>query len=303
MLDLTAAIYNDNEKARAHMEAQRWPDGPVCPHCGVVNQATRLEGKSSRPGLYQCNECREQFSVTVGTVFERSHVPLCKWVLAIHLLNSSKKGMSSHQLHRMLGVTYKTAWFMAHRIREAMREINPGPLGGENKVVEADETYVGPKKGNRKSGNVRPKEAVVALVERDGKVRSTHVASVNAKTLRPVIVEQVSRKSYLMTDESKVYLKIGREFSGHGTVNHSIEEYVRGGFWHTNTVENYFSILKRGINGVYQHVSPKHLKRYVGEFDYRYNYRHLTDAERANQAIKGAEGKRLTYRRTNGPEA
>jgi hypothetical protein len=233
----------------------------------------------------------------VGTIFERSHVPLNKWVLAFHLMSASKKGISAHQLHRMLGVTYKTAWFMAHRIRESMREFAPDPVGGQNKVVEADETYIGGKAKNRAFKAPPKKEAVVSLVERGGKVRSTHVERVNAKNLRPVIVQQASRKSYLMTDESPIYPKIGDEFAGHGTVNHSIDEYVRGGFWHTNTVENYFSILKRGMNGVYQHCSAKHLKRYVGEFDFRYNNRQITDAERALIALKGAEGKRLTYRR------
>lgn len=302
MTDLTAPRFTNEKAARKHLEAIRWPDGPICPHCGVVDNASRIKGKGAREGLWFCGACRKQFTVTVGTLFERSHVPLHKWVLAVHLLTASKKGMSAHQLHRMLGVTYKTAWFMAHRIRESMRETTPGPIGGENKTVEADETYIGPKAGNRKSRNVRPKEAVVALVERGGRVHSVHVAHVNAKTLRPAIVKQVSRKSYLMTDESKVYPKIGREFAGHGTVNHSIEEYVRGGYWHTNTVENYFSILKRGLNGTYQHVSEAHLKRYLGEFDFRYNERAslgVSDDERAEKALKGIEGKRLTYRRSN----
>jgi transposase-like protein len=300
MTNLTAPRFTKEPAARKHLEAIRWPDGPICPHCGSVNNASKITG--AREGLWFCADCRKQFTVTVGTLFERSHVPLHKWLMAVHLMSASKKGISAHQMHRMLGVTYKTAWFMAHRIREAMRDTNPGPLGGENKTVEVDETYVGPKAGNRKSRNVRPKEAVVALVEREGKVRSMHVKRVNSKTLRPAIVKQVSRKSYLMTDESTVYPKIGREFAGHGTVNHSIEEYVRGGFWHTNTVENYFSILKRGLTGVYQHVSEAHLKRYLGEFDFRYNERAglgVTDDERTVKALKGIEGKRLTYRRTD----
>jgi transposase-like protein len=298
MADLQNPIFQDAEKAREFLEATRWPDGAVCPHCGEFENTRKLNGEAHRAGLYQCNGCLGQFSVTVGTLFEHSKIPLNKWLLATHLLCASKKGISSHQLHRMLGVTYKTAWFMTHRIREAMRQGKfSGPLGGQNKVVEADETYVGPKAGNRKSRKVAPKEAVVALVERDGKVRSFHVDRVNAKTLRPIIVRQASRKSYLMTDDSPVYPKIGDEFAGHGTVNHSIEEYVRGGFWHTNTVENYFSILKRGMVGTYQHCSPKHLKRYVGEFDFRYNARKVSDAERTVEALKGIGGKRLTYRR------
>jgi transposase-like protein len=300
MNHLTNPIFSDETKAREWLEGQVWPNGPVCPHCGV-SEFTRLEGKAHRAGLFQCNACRQQFTVTVGTVFERSKLPLGKWLMATFLLVASKKGMSAHQLSRMLGVSYKSTWFMMHRIREAMREgkLPGGPMGGENKVVEVDETYVGGKAKNRKN-KVPPKEAVVALVERDGKVRSHHVATVNAKTLRPILVQQISRKSYLMTDESTVYPTIGREFAGHGTVNHSIEEYVRtGGFHHTNTVENYFSILKRGIVGVYHHVSPQHLKRYVGEFDFRYNTRHVDDMTRAGEALKGITGKRLTYRRTD----
>jgi transposase-like protein len=296
--NITDPIFNDENAAREHLEAQRWPAGPICPHCGVIDGATKLEGKKHRPGVYQCNSCRKQFTITVGTVFERSKIPLHKWLLATYLLSASKKGMSSHQLHRMLGVTYKTAWFMTHRIREAMREpAGAGPLGGPNKVVEADETFVGGKAKNRADGKIPTKEAVMALVERDGRVRSFHVASVKAENLRPILTSQLDRSSYLMTDEGTHYTSMGREFGGHGTVNHSIEEYVRGGFWHTNTVESYFAILKRGIFGVYHHVSPKHLKRYVGEFDFRYNARGISDAARANAALRGIEGKRLTYRR------
>ena len=303
MTDITAKRFKTEHAARKHLEAIRWPDGPICPHCGSIDNSHRIKGKSARPGLWFCADCRKQFSVTVGTLFERSHVPLHKWLLANHLICASKKGMSAHQLHRMLGVTYKTAWFMAHRIREAMRD-NPdlGPLGGSNKVVEADETFIGGKAKNRAFGPPPKKEAVFALVERDGKMHSFHVPAVNAKTLRPILVTQIDRKSYLMTDEAGSYVKVGREFVGHGTVNHSIQEYVRGGFWHTNTVENYFSILKRGITGVYQHVSQQHLKRYLGEFDFRYNERielGTSDDERADKALKGIEGKRFTYRRAN----
>ena len=303
-LDLTAPIFNDENAAREHLEAVCWPDGPVCPHCRATAEViAKVGGKRHRPGLYYCNGCKGQFTVTVGTVCERSKIPLHKWVLAMHLLCASKKGMSSHQLHRMLGVTYKTAWFMSHRLREAMREpAGPagGGLGGQNKVVEADETFVGGKARNAKRGKPVPKkEPVVSLVERDGRVRSFHLTEVTAKTLRPILVTQIDRKSYLMTDESGSYVEVGREFGGHGTVNHSIEEYVRGGFWHTNTVEGYFALLKRGIIGVYHHVSQQHLKRYVGEFDFRYNHRHVSDFERADAALKGIEGKRLTYRRSD----
>ena len=303
--DLKSPIFTNEAKAREALEAVRWPDGPVCPHCGGTEKIGKVEGKSHRPGLYYCGDCTGHFTATVGTVFERSKIPLSKWWLACHLLGSSKKGMSSHQLHRMLGVSYKTAWFMTMRIREAMREFHPneasGPLGGSNKVVEADETYVGGKARNRKN-RVPPKEPVFALVEREGKVRSRHVTVPNAKTLRDILVTNVDRKSYLMTDESVLYPKTGEEFAGHGTVNHSAEEYVRGNFWHTNTVESYFATLKRGIMGTYHHVSPQHLKRYLGEFDFRYNERSalgVEDAARTLKIMKGIGGKRLTYRRAD----
>jgi transposase-like protein len=296
---LNNPIFHDEGAAREWFEARIWPDGPFCPHCGST-VVTRLHGKAHRPGLFQCNDCREQFTVTVNTVCERSKIPLSKWCMAIYLLNSSKKGMSALQMHRMMGGSYKTAWFMMHRIREAMNEGKlPGGLGGQNKVVEADETYVGGKAANRK--NHIPKKAIVlALVERDGSVRSFRVPNVSAQTLRPVIVANVNRASYLMTDEALSYTSIGREFRGHGTVNHSAEEYVRATFWHTNTVESYFSILKRGIYGVYHHVSETHLHRYSAEFDFRYNHRvalGFSDMQRAEIAAAGIYGKRLTYRR------
>jgi transposase-like protein len=296
--DITNPVFQSETKARQYLESVRWPNGPVCPHCGGADCAKKIKAKPSakvRAGLYRCGACGKQYTVTVGTVFERSKIPLNKWLLASYLLCGSKKGISAHQLHRMLGVTYKTAWFMAHRLREAMREGKAGALGGENKVVEADETYVGGKAKNRAFGDPPKKEAVVALVERDGEVRGFHVANVNGKTLKPILFTQIDRATYLMTDEALVYKRPGKEFAGHGTVNHSIDEYVRGKFWHTNTVENYFSILKRGINGVYQHVSEAHLKRYVGEFDFRYNSRHMTDWERTGRALAGIDGKRLMY--------
>lgn len=299
MCNLKNPIFTNEAKARKHLESLLWPHGPVCPHCSETKRLAKITGKTARPGLHRCNACKKQFTVTVGTIFERSKIPLSTWLLAFHLMASSKKGMSAHQLHRSLGVTYKTAWFMAHRIRESMRETKGGGLGGQNKVVEADETWVGGKAKNAKRGAPIPtKEPVVALVERDGRVRSFHLTAVSRNTLRPILVTQVDRKSYLMTDENRAYVRVGREFSGHGSVNHSIEEYVRGGFWHTNTVESYFSILKRGITGTYQHVSQQHLKRYLGEFDFRHNFRSalgVSDADRTVKAIKGAVGKRLTY--------
>lgn len=262
MTDITTPHYHDETKAREHLEAIRWPEGPTCPHCGSFN-ATRLEGKKHRAGLVQCNDCREQYTVTVGTVFERSKVPLHKWLLCNHLLCASKKGMSAKQIERMLGVTYKTAWFMCHRIREAMKvDETDGPLGGPEAVVEADETYVGGKAKNRATRRPAPKKAVVALVERDGHVRSFHVANVNAKHLRGLIVTNVDRRSHLMTDESMVYTSVGREFNGHSVVNHSAKEYVTtGGFKHSNTAKNFFSIFKRGVIGTYHHMSEAHLAR------------------------------------------
>ncbi len=295
-MDITNPIYSDANKAREHLEALHWPHGPVCPRCGSLDRITKLAGKSTRPGVFKCNECAKPFSVTVGTVMEDSKIPLNKWLLAFRLLASSKKGFSAHELHRSLGITYKSAWFMAHRIREALKG-DDAPLGGPNTVVEADETYVGGKAKNRAHRAPAAKKAVVALVTREGEARSFHVANVNAKTLRPLIVTNVDRASHLMTDESMVYTRVGREFAGHSTVNHSASEYVTtGGFKHSNTVENFFSIFKRGVIGTYHHMSEAHLARYCVEFDFRYNTRKISDTERTVVAIKGARGKRLMYR-------
>jgi transposase-like protein len=231
---------------------------------------------------------------------ERSKIPLSKWVMAAQLMASSKKGMSALQLQRMLGTNYETAWFLFHRLRECAIDPKRGPIGGENKVIEADETYIGGKAKNAKRGKPVPKkQAVFALVERDGEVRSFHVANVNAKTLRPILVKHASRKSYLMTDDSPIYPRIGREFTGHGAVNHSADEYVRGAFWYTNTVESYFALLKRGIMGSFHNISEAHLFRYLAEFDFRHNTRAMSDAERGDALLKGAQGKRLMYRQAN----
>lgn len=311
-MNLTDPIFHDDEAARRHFEAVRWPQGPECPHCGVIGEATELKGKSTRPGVYKCKACRKPFTATVGTLFERSKIPLCKWLLATHLMTASKKGMSAHQLYRMLGFgSYRTAWFMAMRIRESMRELFPearGPMGGEGKTVEADETFVGGKEKNkhvskRNAKNIggMGKEIVFGLVERKGHVRTQVVKRVNAKTLRPIMTAQIDRATKLMTDDAGQYRHMHEDFD-HEVVNHSILEYVRGNA-HTNTIEGYFSILKRGITGVYHHVSPQHLKRYLAEFDFRYNNREaleIDDAERAKKAIEGVRGKRLTYRQPDG---
>lgn len=297
----TAPQFTNEEAARAHLEANRWPKGPVCPHCGGVERNSRLEGKSHRPGLLFCGDCRTQFSVTVGTVFEDSKIPLHKWVYAIHLMCAGKKGISSKQLERVLGVTYKTAWFMSHRIRAAMTSAPTGQLGGKGKIVEVDETYYGNKKGAEIKTGGAHKHRIVSLVERSGNVRSFHVASVSAKNLKPLLRAQIAQQSHLMTDEATRYWRIGKEFGAHSSVNHQIKEYARGNVT-TNTVEGFFSLLKRGLNGIYHHVSEQHLQRYVNEFDFRYNYREsqgFNDAERAATALRGIEGKRLTYKRTN----
>jgi transposase-like protein len=298
MEDILAPRYIDPVAARKHLEALRWPDGPECPHCGSLN-ATRLEGKKHRDGLIQCNDCREQYTVTVGTVFERSKIPLNKWLLCNHLLVSSKKGISAHQIHRMLGVTYKTAWFMCHRLREAMKPgpNEGGPLGGPGKFVEVDETFIGGKQKNRARKDVPAKMVVVSLIERDGKARSFHVANIKARDLRGLIVTNVDRSSHLMSDEAAVYTWVGREFASHAKVNHSAGEYARG-VDHSNTAENFFSIFKRGYVGTYHHMSEAHLHRYTAEFDFRYNTKSMGDGERADEALKGIEGKRLTYRPT-----
>jgi len=306
-MNLTDPIFTDADKARAHLEKTRWPHGPVCPHCGVVNEATAIKGKSARAGLYQCNACREQFTVTVGTVFERSKVPLNKWLLATYLMSSSKKGISAHQIGRTLGVTYKTAWFMCHRIREAMTDRTGGtPMGGDGKVVEADETVIGGKERNKRLSKRNPKnigavgkQICFSLVERGGRVRSFHVPSVNAKTLRPIITKHVRRESTFMTDDAGQYRVIGPEFARYESVNHGADEYVRGDAY-TNTIEGFFSILKRGINGVYHHVSEAHLSRYLAEFDFRYCNRvalGVNDTMRTDEALRMIAGKRLTYRR------
>ncbi len=307
MSDLQNPAFTDDDKAREALEAIRWPDGPYCPHCGNIEPAmiAKGNGKVARPGLYYCAACNGQFTVTVGTVMERSKIPLSKWLFAMHLMGASKKGMSALQLQRMLGVTYKTAWFLCHRIREAMTPKMRGPLGGEGKIVEADESHFGGKEKNKHVGrrskqNIggKGKQAVFALVERDGMSHSFRVAKITGKTLRPLIVENVSRKSALMTDEGGQYFHVGKEFARHESVNHSADEYVRGDAY-TNTAECRFSLMKRAVYGTHHSISEAHLPRYLNEWDFKWNTRKITDGERAALIAKGIEGKRLTYRPTH----
>jgi len=320
-MNLTDPIFHDTDAAREHLEAIRWEHGVFCPHCGNTDPASihKLAGKSTRPGLFQCNACREHFTVTVGTVMERSKIPLPKWVLGFHLYAASKKGLSAHQLHRMLGVTYKTAWFMAHRIREAMKEdvASSGPLGGEGKTVEADEMYIGKRETPRKLARGRiptptksgksggaDKRIVVGLVERGGKSRMFHLNDANKETVRDVLVRNADRASTLYTDESRLYTRTGEEYAAHKTTKHSAGEYARREgdvVVHSNTIENVFSVFKRGMIGVYQHCGEAHLHRYLAEFDFRYNRRAIlgvSDRERADDLIRGTTGKRLTYQQT-----
>jgi transposase-like protein len=300
----------DEDSARAFLESQRWPDGAVCPHCGVQGESYRLTAKPGsksgvRPGVWKCGGCRKQFTVKVGTIFEDSHIPLVTWVRAIHLLCSSKKGMSAHQLHRMLGITYKSAWFMAHRIRYAMSQ---EPLSSKlNGTVEVDETYVGGRRRGTKRG--RPgvqshKAPVVALVQRNGQVRSFHLPRVTGENLKRVIRENVSTEAAIMTDDYSLYHGLRNEFASHDVVRHKYGEYARktrdGRNAHVNGAEGYFALLKRGIVGTFHHVSKRHLQRYLDEFDFRYNARKIKDGERAVLTIKGTAGKRLTYRDSRG---
>lgn len=298
----TADRFTNEDAARAYLESVRWPNGAACPHCGGTERNSRLNGESHRPGLWFCGDCRTQFTVTVGTVFEDSKIPLHKWVYANHLMCTSKKGVSSKQLERVLGVSYKTAWFMSHRLRAAMAKTPADKLGGGGKVVEVDETYYGRKPGMKmKQGSAKHKHRIVTLVERNGEARSFHVASVSAENLRPILRGQIDKRTHVMTDQATRYWQLKKEFAKHSSVDHSVKEYARGDVT-TNTVEGFFSILKRGLGGVYQNVSEQHLHRYLAEFDFRYSNRSavgIEDAERTVNALKGIEGKRLTYRQSH----
>jgi transposase-like protein len=310
----TAPHFQSHELAREWLEQTRWPDGPICSHCGTINHAY----KTKKPGWYRCaeKECRKDFTVTTGTVMERSHIDLNKWLMAFYLMNSSKKGVSSLQLQRALTMDYKSAWFMAHRIREAMRVNGLVPLGGEGQIVEADETYFGkpetvhvsPQRKGRpftKGGKNGPhnKRPIVALVERGGNVRTFHVPVADQKTVEKIVSENIARESRLHTDESRLYFNASGMFAAHETVTHSHDEYVRyedGRAIHTNSAEGYFSIFKRGMKGIYQHCKEKHLHRYLAEFDHRYNYRvklGYSDIDRTLVAIRGVAGKRLYYKK------
>ena len=301
-----APRFRDEKAAYAWVEARVWPDGPICPHCGSVDSATALQGKSTRIGVYKCRACRKPFTVKVGTIFEASHVPMHIWLQAIGLLTASKKGISSNQLHRTLGVTLVTAWFMSHRIREAMIDGSLAPLGGNGATVEADETYYGEvadETKRRRPGQRGPagKRPVVGLIERGGKVRTFHVANADKVTVEKIVRENVDRQAAFMTDEFKLYPAVGVEFASHETVCHSAGEYVRD-MVHTNTIDGYWSVFKRGMRGIYQHCGERHLQRYLTEFDFRYNARialGVDDEARAEKAIKGIVGKRLTYRTTD----
>lgn len=314
--------FHDDDAARVYFEKIRWPDGRVCPHCGVIGG----EYVTKRAGRYRCGakECRKDFSTTTGTVMEQSHVGLSKWLWVFYMMCSSKKGISAHQIRRSLGVQMKTAWFMAHRTREAMKAGGlQAKMGGAGKVVMVDETYHGqiaeaPKRLSRKRRGsttktggrygVGDKRAIVTLVERGGSARTFHVAKADLATVQKIVRENVDRESRLHTDKSGLYTKVGKEFAEHGSVDHSQGEYVRyenGDHISNNAAESYFSVFKRGMKGVYQHCQEKHLQRYLVEFDFRHNTRSklgVEDKQRADIALAGAEGKRLTYRRTNGQE-
>lgn len=314
-IDLTDAKFHDENTAREWFEAKRWPHGVSCVHCGGLRVA-RMGGKSGRPGLFHCPECRGQFTVRTGHVMESSHVPLTKWAMAFHLMTSSKKGISAHQLHRMIKVAYNTAWFMEHRIREAMSDTDAAPMGGEGKIIEADEMYHGKRetpremsprrfgrpytKGGKTGGG--EKRSIVALVERGGKARATHMNTVTAENMRGFLTLNADKASRLHTDESKLYPRLGAEFATHETVNHSAKEYARGDV-NTNSVEGFFGIFKRGMIGVYQHCGEQHLQKYLNEFSFRYSHRAkmgIEDAQRAVIAVQSGEGKRLTWRRPYG---
>jgi transposase-like protein len=289
--------FHDERAAYEYLEKRIWPNGPVCPHCGGSAKIGKLNGKSTRIGVYKCYQCRKPFRATVGTVFESSHVPLRFWLQAVHLMAASKKGISSNQLHRILGVTLKTAWFMSHRIREAMAVLHIEPMGGAGEIVEIDETFVGRIEGMKKAQGPAHKNIVMTLVQRGGQARSFHISSTRRYDVEPILKANIHPDTFVMTDDARHYLQLGKMFAAHESVNHSREEYVRG-IVSTNTVEGFYSVFKRGMKGVYQHCAEKHLHRYVSEFNFRYSNRvalGINDTSRADHALKGIVGKRLMY--------
>jgi transposase-like protein len=301
---LSAPHFHNEEAAYAYVEARIWPEGPVCPHCGGVERISKMQGKSTRVGAYKCYQCRKPFTVKIGTIFESSHVAMHLWLQAMYLIAGSKKGISSNQLHRILGVTLKTAWFMSHRIREAMRSNDFSPFGSDGGMVEADETFIGRIKGGEKRQGFQHKMKVLSLIDRNsGAARSYVIADVKVQHIAPIITNNLAREARLMTDEALVYRPIGKQFASHTTVNHVGGEYVDP--WkperHTNTVEGFFSIFKRGMRGIYQHCGEQHLHRYLAEFDFRYTNRAangFNDADRADALLSGIVGRRLTYQTT-----
>jgi len=301
---LSAPHFHNEEAAFAYVEAHLWPEGPVCPHCGNCDgeRIGRLNGKSSRPGLRKFYACRKTFTVRIGSIFEDSHFPLHLWLQAIQLIVASKKGISTRQIQRTFRCSMKTAWFLTHRIREIMKPTNAEtPMGGEGQTLEADFTYVGRKPGTKVRYGYGHMNPVLALVERDGAARSFHMPTVRGENIHAILGSHASTKSKFMTDEGMVFTTVGWNFASHQTVKHTADEYVRGEA-HTNTVEGFFSILKRGIYGVYQHVSEAHLQRYLTEFDFRYSNREklgVNDTARASIALRGAKGRRLTYETTH----
>ncbi|RJF80732.1 IS1595 family transposase [Oleomonas cavernae] len=310
MSHLSANHFHDEEAAYAFVEARVWPTGPVCPHCGGVERISKMKGTSTRIGAYKCYQCRKPFTVKIGTIFEASHVKMNLWLQAIYLMSASKKGISANQLHRTLDVTLKTAWFMSHRIREAMRSNNPSPMGSNGGAVEVDETFLGTDKTKahkiKKGRRIAHMNKVLSLVDREtGAARSVVINEISIASIAPVLEANIAREARLMTDEAGVYKAIGWNFADHGSVNHGKDEYVSRAdrTVHTNTIEGYFSIFKRGMKGIYQHCSSKHLHRYLAEFDFRYSNRQALgtdDAARANVALLGVVGKRLKYAAANG---
>lgn len=301
---LSKEYFHNEEAAYDFVESRVWPKGPTCPRCNGSDRITKMAGKSTRIGTYKCRACRKPFTVKIGTIFEGSHVKMNLWLQAIYLMASSKKGISSNQLHRTLGVTLKTAWFMSHRIREAMKSNDMSPFGSNGGPVEVDETYIGSNYKTKKAGGGSHKQKVLGLVDRETKqARTMVIDNVTMATINPIVKENIAREAQLMTDQAKHYIRVGKEFASHGVVNHGKDEYVNfeDPNTHTQTIENYFSVFKRGMKGTYQHCAHNHLNRYLAEFDFRYNNRQalkVTDYERAEKLLMGVIGKRLTYERT-----